>query len=315
VEETAKLWFGEGSESERVTDQSSSIYEQEEAVQMLVSLWKITAVVYASILIAGEVLHHWLGCSRLALPLSYAFGMGSFYLWHLGAHSKTSIWPFSSVYASHYDHHWFIYPPTAAKFLSDKPLHSLAGLKVRPPWVPKWFPDCEHELVLILMIALNQFIIGPFLLGAPWRDCGCGFVFCMISGAVMVYTHESTHIRGHWAERFEWFQDLRALHLMHHRGAINTNFGMYSFLTDAIFGSYQDPADTDRILRPAQSTVHPMEKDRHPTPPPAGSPLAATIAQFTGKEQYKFGDISIEVVNRLKRASLVDFLAKFSLGL
>ncbi|MDP2434730.1 MAG: hypothetical protein Q8P67_03215 [archaeon] len=152
---------------------------------MLKSLWKITAVVYGTLLLSGEVLKWALGCSRLTVPLSYGFGMVAFYLWHMMAHKNIRVWPLSSVHAAHMDHHWRIYPPTSAKFLSTKPLHSLAGIRARPQWVPKWFPDIEHEMVLILMIAFNQFALGPFVFSASFAECFSGFCLCMIAGGIM----------------------------------------------------------------------------------------------------------------------------------
>lgn len=132
-----------------------------------------------------------------------------------------------------------------------------------------------------------------------------------------VYTHESTHIRGHWAEKYEWFQDLRALHLMHHRGAINTNYGMYSFLTDSVLGSYQDPTETTLVLsQQAEGLKHPMEEDGSPeaAEAPPGV-LLSSVLRLTGKETYRFGDISHNILQRLQQVSAGDLLAKFSLGL
>ena len=290
---------------------------------MLISLWKLTGVVYTFILIVSELNHQLFGCSRWAILLAYGFGMISFYTWHLSAHKRIKMWPFCSVYAAHMDHHWHIYPPTAEKFLSEKPLHSKAGIAARPPWVPRWLPDCEHELVLVLMIAVNQFVLGPLLLGASFRESLSGFLFCMFSGMVMVYTHESTHIKGHWAEKYTWFQDLRALHLMHHRGSINMNYGMYSFLTDAIFGTYEDPSGNQSALSPSSDHVHPMERDstNHSTSTSTTTtsttfnPLTLTVFNFTGKKAYQFGDISKELYRRFQMVQWHDLLPKFALGL
>eukprot|EP01116_Phalansterium_solitarium_P001341 TRINITY_DN11135_c0_g1_i1.p1 TRINITY_DN11135_c0_g1~~TRINITY_DN11135_c0_g1_i1.p1 ORF type:complete len:205 (+),score=41.56 TRINITY_DN11135_c0_g1_i1:61-675(+) len=49
--------------------------------------------------------------------------------------------------------------------------------------------------------------------------------------------HSAYHQRHHWLERFRFFQDLRFVHLRHHKGNMLSNFGVVDMVIDAFLGS------------------------------------------------------------------------------
>ncbi len=84
-------------------------------------------------------------------------------------------------------------------------------------------------------------IFGPaaaaVLLGYGWA---AGFVaaFTGVTAAwVADYIHTGLHLKGFWMERFALFRELRRLHVFHHKGNFRTNYGVYDFSFDILWGS------------------------------------------------------------------------------
>jgi len=188
------------------------------------------------------------------IPLYYLAAMVAFYIWHLMCHTKWNTWPLSSMFADHMEHHWVIYPPTKEKFLADTVLHASSGLAKRPAWVKKIaFPNIEHELPLYLMVVIIA--VGGRYLGASYPTMACGLIYCMVAGQIMVYFHESFHVRHHPWRKYQWFELLTALHLQHHKGAAKTNFAMFNLLGDQLLGTYQDPTNASHEALRAAKTL------------------------------------------------------------
>lgn len=228
---------------------------------MLTSLWLVTFTSWAVLAIGAEICVYLFDASRFAVPCSYAMGMCCFYLWHLMAHRKWTVWPLSAMHADHMEHHWRLYPPTPDRYLSDTALHCTAGRDKRPAWVPSSFPDIEHELPLYLMCAISLLLGGRVVMGVAWVNILTGFVFICFAGQAMLFVHESVHIRHHYLCKYEWFEDLRAVHLQHHKGSAKTNYGMYSMLFDYVLGTYHDPVDdVGKLLHAAEAL---SELDRY----------------------------------------------------
>jgi hypothetical protein len=62
-----------------------------------------------------------------------------------------------------------------------------------------------------------------------------------IIGTFNNWMHHVIHVEGHWAERFIYFHDLRALHYTHHQGDAKHNFGVIDFLGDVLSKSTEKP--------------------------------------------------------------------------
>jgi sterol desaturase/sphingolipid hydroxylase (fatty acid hydroxylase superfamily) len=61
------------------------------------------------------------------------------------------------------------------------------------------------------------------------------------------WLHQKVHIKGYWLERYSWFRHLRALH-WHHHVDDTKNLGIFSWFTDRILGTYEEPLTTPSYL-------------------------------------------------------------------
>jgi sterol desaturase/sphingolipid hydroxylase (fatty acid hydroxylase superfamily) len=97
--------------------------------------------------------------------------------------------------------------------------------------------------------AKTFFIAGLPLLGAPLLASLFGVVslttgFILIAEMLAVgylhdYLHDSFHIKDHWLNRYAPFRKLVRLHQVHHEH-MQKNFGIFTFVWDKLFGSFQD---------------------------------------------------------------------------
>lgn len=56
------------------------------------------------------------------------------------------------------------------------------------------------------------------------------------------YLHDAFHIRNHFLSKFNWFQKMNGRHFRHHEN-MQSNFGIFSFFWDRIFGTLDDKRD------------------------------------------------------------------------
>jgi sterol desaturase/sphingolipid hydroxylase (fatty acid hydroxylase superfamily) len=59
------------------------------------------------------------------------------------------------------------------------------------------------------------------------------------------WLHEKIHIRGTRLESSDWFLKIRELH-HHHHVDVTKNIGIFSWFTDKLFKTYEDPNKTGR---------------------------------------------------------------------
>jgi len=50
--------------------------------------------------------------------------------------------------------------------------------------------------------------------------------------------HAQIHLDGSSLERYQWFQDLRAVHRLHHASSSRVNFGVINLTFDVLFGTF-----------------------------------------------------------------------------
>jgi hypothetical protein len=75
------------------------------------------------------------------------------------------------------------------------------------------------------------------VLGYPWY---AGLLACLTGGTVAWVAdeiHMAVHVRGTWMERVPLFAELRQLHILHHQGTAQQNYGIYDFSLDFLFGT------------------------------------------------------------------------------
>jgi sterol desaturase/sphingolipid hydroxylase (fatty acid hydroxylase superfamily) len=87
--------------------------------------------------------------------------------------------------------------------------------------------------LLLLPIVLH--LLGTMSLGLMLATLG----EMLFLGWLHDYLHDAFHITGHWLNRFALFRKWIGLHIRHHQDT-QTNFGIFSFVIDKLFGSFSD---------------------------------------------------------------------------
>jgi hypothetical protein len=93
----------------------------------------------------------------------------------------------------------------------------------------------------------------------PWQVA----MLLVIEGLLLAwansYLHDGLHVRGFWLERFRWFGGLRRLHRQHHRD-MTTNFGIYAWLWDRAFRTF-DASAADLVGPHGRVPTHGMRRE------------------------------------------------------
>jgi sterol desaturase/sphingolipid hydroxylase (fatty acid hydroxylase superfamily) len=127
-------------------------------------------------------------------------------------------------YRSHKNHHFQQYP--ADNLVSD--VYRDAGAD-NTFWL---FFLCFSPFI-ISNIVLTILGIIPIILGVGI------FIEMAIVSFINDRLHDSFHITKTFWHRFWFFDRLQKLHFLHHFD-VNSNFGIFSFFWDRLFGTYQD---------------------------------------------------------------------------
>lgn len=148
------------------------------------------------------------------------------YCTHRWLHSKYS-WKFGD---SHMAHHQKLYP--VEDFTSDE--YRSAG---------------KDSTLLFFIVVAIPIIAVPIVL------CFLGIVSILTTilsivqmifwGWLHNYMHDAFHLNNHILSKIPlvkiWFEHLKKIHFIHHVGDMKKNYGIFSFLFDRLFGSYQKP--------------------------------------------------------------------------
>lgn len=193
-------------------------------------------------------------------------------------------------------HHWTLYPPS--RFMTTVYLHDGPG---RTP-----LSSFAHDGPLYIGMLTNLVVLYYLNLLSP-TDIGiCLLVYGFVS-SFAVWLHQTFHIQGHWIERFVYFHDLRALHLVHHQGTAKHNYGFLDHSCDIIgdsllkadfslSNSWNHKTDGDKDSRTIpvqelQSSLSPSELSRSrsasPAPSPSPSPYTAGEMPTLSKNGFK----------------------------
>jgi sterol desaturase/sphingolipid hydroxylase (fatty acid hydroxylase superfamily) len=124
---------------------------------------------------------------------------------------------YNFVYIAHKKHHQH-YPPS--DLLSKQ--YRTSGEGIVAFSVPSLF-------VLIFM----YFSIIPL---ETFKILMCEFIFLTI---LSDFIHTQLHIEGSYLEKYDWFNEIRRLHLIHHKKFNkNLSFGGLSYIPDKLIGTY-----------------------------------------------------------------------------
>jgi len=139
------------------------------------------------------------------------------------------------LHQTHNDHHHQKYSPE--DYLSKKYRHVAGGNK----------PILYYTPPALTIVALS-FVFLPTLLASIFT------VELAILAWANDWLHTQLHIEDHWLERYSWFWRLRDLHWHHHVNE-DKNLGIFSWFTDKVVGTFQEPTLTPMYyLSPAKSS-------------------------------------------------------------
>lgn len=140
------------------------------------------------------------------------------YAFHMMFHQPWS----GHFYKAHMNHHLKQYPAT--DFYSDT--YRYAG-RDNTVWL---FGLVFAPLVITMIVLTATGAISLFLGLSILAEMG-------IIGWLNNSLHDSFHLRNTFWEKFSFFDRLRKLHYQHHVN-MSTNYGIFSFVWDKIFGTY-----------------------------------------------------------------------------
>ncbi len=179
----------------------------------------------------------WLSCCLLCKSTNicpwfvpwttYALCGTGCWLTHVVGHCKRS----GAWYRFHtLGHHVRSYPP--ARFLQSKYVS---------------YESRRRKMQCNPYIDMNTLMYAPWVPVAAGIHAACGvqdagtLIVSLATGSIFLlqqdYIHTHIHLLGSWLERYEWFQQLRHMHLKHHQSDMNHNFGVNDFLLDAVAGT------------------------------------------------------------------------------
>lgn len=141
------------------------------------------------------------------------------HLVHYSLHQK---W-MGQFHKSHMVHHLELYP--SYDYFSDK--YRSAGKH-------STFVFFLPLALIFLGIPLTLYFLGIIPL---WFSVLL-FLEILIVSYAHDYIHDAFHIRGHFLNKNQYFRELSFLHYVHHVD-MSKNFGIYLFLWDRLFKSYQ----------------------------------------------------------------------------
>eukprot|EP00386_Alphamonas_edax_P006858 GDKI01022147.1.p1 GENE.GDKI01022147.1~~GDKI01022147.1.p1 ORF type:complete len:510 (+),score=158.09 GDKI01022147.1:100-1629(+) len=197
-------------------------------------------------LMYATILAYSVGCSFLTgdrwyvQVMFYFVFLVNFYFWHWLAHQKFM----GKMYDIHWQHHFEWFPPShfyggpgvtnKRAFGSDCPtLWQLMDPRKSTNFT------LAHEGILYAL-SIISLAVARFALHFSWATLGCAVLMAAVMGTVGSALHSSFHVRGFHLEHLQWYQELRALHYIHHLGSTQHNFGVLNLgLVDGLFHSLQ----------------------------------------------------------------------------
>jgi len=220
-------------------------------------------------------------CHPLAMIIYYHTALMIFYVWHWQAHQKFS-WNME-CHRLHMAHHHIKFPPQ--NFFGGekaKKYNSTAA-------VVTGTAGFQHELLLYILgifaLCVSYFVVHVRFVTVIWGLCGF-----LLVGYIGNYLHNSFHIPDHPFEPYRWFQELRALHYIHHLGSAKHNYAIVNFSLDKLMGGYFATNPVKSSSNGKMPTLKRQVSDEHRLVlgnVPAGIDRGAVLHALTLNEENK----------------------------
>jgi sterol desaturase/sphingolipid hydroxylase (fatty acid hydroxylase superfamily) len=149
------------------------------------------------------------------LVMGFFFGECIGYFIHRMLHTPLG----GTLHQKHMTHHQKLYPTT--DFFSEK--YRSAGKDNTVFTFAVLIAGACALLFVFFSLRTALIVSGEFL----------------VLGLLNDYLHDIFHIKPNWLEKYAWFQRLLKVHYRHHED-MGTNYGIFSFLGDRLFGTYSE---------------------------------------------------------------------------
>ena len=128
-------------------------------------------------------------------------------------------------YRAHMNHHLQQYPPS--DFTSD--IYRSAGAD-----------NTVLYFILTFLPIIVAIIASVFFLGVSIWVCLSIFAGMFSAGILHDKLHDAYHLNQSYWQYLPFFRRLQDLHRIHHQGDMKTNYGIFSFVCDRLFGTFQN---------------------------------------------------------------------------
>lgn len=168
----------------------------------------------------------------VSLVIGYFVVQATGYAVHKALHHPA----LGKVHETHDVHHKVMYPP-------DDYLNTGEYREVPAGAQPyKYYAPAALALVVTVFLTLPLYVavaLSAELAFLAWAND---------------WLHKKLHIKGYWLERYTWFNHLRDLH-WHHHVDDSKNLGIFSWFTDKIMGTYEEPRTQPVYLIPPKAKL------------------------------------------------------------
>jgi hypothetical protein len=177
----------------------------------------------------------WLLCnSRIWIPATTYMVIGiGLWITHWAGHQR---WIFHAWFVHHtVGHHVKSYPP--AKYLSERYVtHTERKAGTMQASQGTGLDLSLGTLIYLPWPAINA-VAHILLFHATAAEVVLTVVVACAVGIEQEVIHRQVHITDSVFEQYHWFQTMRALHFLHHKGGMHHNYAMVDFLLDIMSGN------------------------------------------------------------------------------
>jgi hypothetical protein len=146
-----------------------------------------------------------------------------------------------NMYKIHMEHHYSSFPPKSF-YGKEGTVKRIYGFEV-PTLFQLMDPrrstnfTWEHEGLLYFFLGIATVIL-KYGINLSWTSIMFFIILAVLIGTIGSALHSSFHVKGFELEKYQWYQELRTIHYIHHLGTARQNYGIVNIeIVDAIFGN------------------------------------------------------------------------------